>query len=376
MPVRLVRFACVALSLVPLSLAAAQESSPAPRIVRPGWYARSERLNSPTASERAIIDRNLTVAERLVWSSPGYGQPRGFEVSPHWAGSGAALRGGLRSYSVQIGIHVPNRSATNTNPYVTIHFNPDLGQLSDGALRAESGEWYYHERPRAPADYGATLVYGAFGVSNTSLLVLFTAHDRDPMLPVSREEYLRARIHELDRDANRAGANVTKTPYQQWMDGAAQRKKDLDQMLARMSDRDLAEKTRAGFEKRERETAENLKAREPRDVETKSFNPAGRLRDHLATMTPQERSSPAWAAGSDLMPAGASGALRVVRVDPAFLRARGSTADARAILVIVRAPPPALVGAQTQLHRDLSVSASVRSLSWSRTGRAKLGRET
>lgn len=184
------------------------------------------------------------------------------------------------------------------------------------------------------------------GMSNTSLLVLFTAHDQDPMLPVSREEYLRARIHKLDRDAKRAGANVTKTPYQQWMDGAAQRKKDLDQMLARISDRDLAEKTRAGFEKQERETAENLKASEPRDVETKSFDPAGRLRDQLAAMTPQERTSQAWAAGTDIMPAGAPGALRVVRVDPAFLRARGSAADALAILVILREPPPALVEAR------------------------------
>jgi hypothetical protein len=362
MPVRLVRFACVALSLVPLSLAAAQESSRAPRMVRPGWYARSERLNSPTPSERAIIVRNLTAAERLVWSSPGYGQPRGFEVTPHWAGSGAAPPGGLRSYSVQIGVHVPRRSSTNTNPYATIHFNPDLGRLSDGGLRSESGEWYYHERPRAPIGYGATLVYGAFGVSNSSLLVLFTAHDQDPMLPVSREEYLRARIHEIDRDTKRAGANVTKTPYQQWMDGAAQRKKNLDQMLARLTDRDLAEKTRAGFEKQERETAEALKAREPRDVETKSFDPAGKLRDQLAAMTPQERASQAWAAGVDLMPAGAPGALRVVRVDPAFLRARGSAADARAILVILREPPPALVEAQTQLHRDLDWSALRRLL--------------
>ena len=362
MPGRLVRLACVALSLVLPSLAAAQARSAAPRMVRPGWYVRSERLNNPTASERAIIERNLTAAERLVWSSPGYGQPRGFEVSPHWAGTGAPLPGGSRSYSVQIGVHVPNRSATNTNPYATIHFNPDLGQLSDGALRSEGGEWYYHERPRAPADYGATLVYGAFGVSNTSLLVLFTAHDQDPMLPVSREEYLSARIHELDRDAKRAGADVTRTPYQQWMDGAAQRKKDLDQMLARMSDRDLAEKTRAGFEKREREMAENLKAREPRDVETKSVDPAGRLRDQLAAMTPQERTSPAWAAGTDLMPSGAPGALRVVRVDPAFRRARGSAADARAILVILREPPPALAAAQAQLHRDFEWSALRRLL--------------
>lgn len=102
MRVRPVRFACVVLGLVPLSLSAAQEGSSAPRMVRPGWYARSELLNNPTASERAIIERTLTAAEQLVWSSPGYGQPRGFEVTPHWAGSGAPAPGGLRSYSEQI----------------------------------------------------------------------------------------------------------------------------------------------------------------------------------------------------------------------------------------------------------------------------------
>jgi hypothetical protein len=57
------------------------------------------------------------------------------------------------------------------------------------------------------------------------------------------------------------------------------------------------------------------------------------------------------------MPEGAPGALRVVRANPAFYRARASAAEARSILVILREPPPALVAAQGQLHREFDWAA-------------------
>jgi len=280
-------------------LIAQGDLSPPPPQERPGWYGRTERLNNPTASERAIIDRNLTAAERLITSTTGYAQPRGFEGRPHWASSPPQVAGGLRTYSVQIGVFVPDWRRSGLNPYARIFFNPELGQVSDGGLENETGEYYFHERPRSPPAYGTTFVYGKFGVPNSSLLVLLTAHDQDPMLPVSREQYLRARIHELDDGKSRA---------------------------------------------------------------VPAFDPAARLREQLAAMTPQERASQAWAGGTDLMPEGAPGALRVVRANPAFFRARGSAADARAILVILREPPPALATAQDLLHRELDWAALRRLL--------------
>ena len=50
-------------------------------------------------------------------------------------------------------------------------------------------------------------------------------------------------------------------------------------------------------------------------------------------MTPAERASTAWVVGAVLVPAGTPRAQRVVRLDPAFSRARGSPVEPRAIMV-------------------------------------------
>jgi len=150
------------------------------------------------------------------------------------------------------------------------------------------------------------------------------------------------------------------------MDGAAQRKREREQSLSRMSDKAMAEKMRAVYEKSERDVTEGLKKNEAQDATNirtfKGLDPAKRLRDELAAMTPEERASPAWAGGTDLMPARAPNALRVVKENPAVFRARGSAAEPRAILVILREPSAALVQAQNQLHRELDWAAVRRLL--------------
>jgi len=358
---RLVLFASLVASLIPLPAGVAQDLTPPPPQVRPGWYARTQALNDPPASERAIIDRNLTAAERLITSTTGYARPRGFEGRPHWASSPPTVPGGLRTYWAQVLVYVPAWGSSARNGYARIYFNPELGQVSDGVVKDETGEYYYRERPRSPAEYGTRFVYGKFGVPNSSLFVLFTANDQDPTLPVSREEYLRALIHGLDDEKSKVvQAAGTKTAYQEWMEGAEKRKAEREKGLAALG-REMAEKTRATLEKNDRDYAETLKKSEPQELENrralKAADPAARLRDQLAAMTPQERASQAWAGAVTLMPEGAPGALRVVRANPAFYRARASAAEARSILVILNEPPPALVTAQGQLHREFDWAA-------------------
>ena len=360
--------ACL-LVVMPWHGAPAQGRSSQPSQIRPGWLARTHFLNAIPARDRAIIDQNLAAAERLLAAPTGFASPRGFEVKTHWWSSSPASATTLRTYGVAIHAYVPDRKATDqwTAP-AEIIINPELGRLSDGGVKSETGESYYHERQRSPTGYGATLVYGQFGPPNTTLLVLFTARNQDPVLPVSREEYLRARIHEVDGGGRvkKAQAGVGKTPYQEWMDGAAKRKEDREIILSRMSDKAMVEKMRAAYEKQERDVAANLNesaAREGENIRAfKSLDPAQTLRDQLAAMTPEERASPAWAGGTDLMPAGAPNALRVVRANPALFRATGSPAEARAILVMLYEPRYALGSALTQLHRELDWAAVRRLL--------------
>lgn len=361
--------ACL-LAVVTLQRAPAQNSSSPPPQIRPGWYARTHFLNGIPARDRAIIDRNLTVAERLLATTTGYANPRGFEVKAHWASSSPRTPASLRTYRASLNTFVPDWRTTSghSNSYADIIINPDLGQVSDGGVKSETGETYYHERPRSATAYGATVVYGKFGEPNTRLVIAFTARNQDPALPVSREEYLRARIHEIDGDgkmkADQAAAG--KTPYQEWMDGAAKRKQDREASLSRMADKAMAEKMRAAYEKQERDLTESLKKQEAQDagnVRTfKALDPSRRLRDQLAAMTAEERASQAWAGGTDLMPANAPNARRVVRENPALFRATGSAAEPRVILVILWEPPAALVEAQTKLHRELDWAAVRRLL--------------
>lgn len=364
---RLVSLASVALvaGLIPLSAGTAQSaSSSQPPRLKPGWYVRSHYLNDPPAALRAIFERNLTAAEQLITSTSAYARPAGFEAQAHWVAQPRALPGGLRTYWVQIQPYVPDwiSTAGGSSVLVQIVFNPEPGYVSDGVVKSETGETYFHERPRS-AEYGTPFVYGKFGVPNTSLRVLFTARDQDPTLPVSREEYLRARIHELDGDGQlkEAQAAVAKTTYQAWMDGAAERKKEREEVVAAMPDRESAAKMRATLEKAEQDLAEGLKKNEPRDADNvramRGFDPSRILRDELAALTPQERASQAWVGGTTLMPAGTPNARRVIRANPAVYRMRVSPAEPRAILVVLHEPMRAMKAVHEQFHREFDWAA-------------------
>lgn len=344
--------AVLAATPLPLNSAAAQ--------VRNGWWPRQVDLNDVPAADQAIMRRNLMAAEQLMTRTSGYANPIGFESVAAWRVQASSGPHDVREYWVEMGSYVSTRAAAGgaTNASAWIRFNPSFGFLAEGAITSETGEVYYNEFPRSERDYGATAVYGKFGEFNNALMVLFTAGDREPMQPVTREEFLRAQIHSLAKDAAElkdAQQSATKTAYQQWMEGAAQRKKDREATVAAMPDKAAGARLRAELEKTEGEVTENLKQRDAQDAANlrtfRALDPAAKLREQLAAMPPEERASPAWAGATQLMPANAPGAKRVVRVDPAFLRARGSPARPLAILVRLREPTQGLEHADTTLSR-------------------------
>jgi hypothetical protein len=370
-PKPLATLACSLLLSFPLGAQNTGATAP-----RPGWFPRQVFTDANPRlprGDRAIIEANLAAAEALVVKSEGYATPRGFEITPWWAYATARSRDRLSIYQMQIHAHVPSRkaSAGGQTSTLDIIFNPDPPLCDAGTQKDEDGQPLYFEPPRAAAMHGATAVYGTFGEPNTvGLCVLFTSGGESPLLPVSRERYLRALIFEFEgkdqEELKRQKAMAPQTPYQEWMSGAAQRKKDREEALASLADKTQAAKMRAELEKVEREVTENMKKNEPRDramLSQLGNSVAGdKLRAQIAAMTPTERASQGWVLGTELVAAGTPGAQRIVKQNPAFYRARRSPVEPRAILVHLHNVPTAVMAAHSQLYRQFDWAALKRLL--------------
>jgi hypothetical protein len=349
------------------------ETKPSPR---PGWHPRELFTDDRTsAADRAIIQKNLAAAEALVTRVAGYATPRGFEVTPWWAFHSAKSRDRLRNYQIQIHAHTPTKKAAAAGflSALNIHFNPTVSHLSIGEAREENGQSIYFERPRSSAAYGATAVYGTFGETNApGLNVLFTSHNQSPTLPVSRERYLRAVIFELEgndpEELKRQKAAAERTPYEEWMSGAAQRKKEREATLAEIGDKAQAAKMRAQIEKMELNVTEGLKKRETQDRQslnkTGNPSPADQIRAQIAAMSPEDRASQGWVIARQLVPAGTTGAEALVRENPAFYRTRGSPFEPRAILVYMPSEvyKNVMAATQLQLYKEFDWAALKRLL--------------
>ena len=358
-------FATAALSLV-LSPPVSAQRVRSPTL--PTWLPRAttQHKSDPVLrADEAIIEANLAVTEGLVARISGYANPRGFEVRPWWSYSGAESRVRLREYELSIAVFVPSRKASPDGDGGTgFHFNPPVSAFSESQpVHEENGGKLYIERARSAPVLGSTITYGVFDVDNTGgLRVLFTAGNESPTLPVTREEYLRALIFEAEgKDQEKVKATraaFTKTPYEQWIEGAAERKKTREVILSNIADKAQAEKTRAQLEADERKTTEAMKKDEANARAWMSHfqtapPPANPLRAQLAAMTPAERASPAYIIDLfEFVAAGTPNAHAIVRENPAFYRARRSPVEPRAILVILPNQDPIVRDAHRQLYRE------------------------
>lgn len=324
------------------------------------WWPRLTNGNEFTPAEKPIMDANLLAAEDIMRKT-NYGRPRGFAVTPAWGYQGRnrgerswgrtnPTRNPIRPYGFSAIINHACSKYEEFGYGVLIAFNPDpqTWSESDRPLLSENGEAFYFERPRREALFGSTATYGQFAVTNTDgLYVVFTSGGESPTLPVTREEYLRAIIFSLEgKDQEKVKELLeftSKTQYERWQERAAQRKKDIDDMVAgaAMADPGKAAKARADLENADRLAGEAHKKNEPAEraeldrMRANATAAGDKIRARIAAMTPAERALPAYAEGMafEVVPQGTPDANAIVRVNPEVYRTRRTPVEARVILV-------------------------------------------
>lgn len=334
------------------------------------WLPRDTRdIGNVTAAQRAAALATADRIEQWLKQVPELAQPDGFEILP-------ILRGGARQmgpdqklmansvveYALTLMFFHPSRAiAGEGGSCVAVRVNG----VQSGRMRDAQGRDIYIEAERGKPSTDpnisdgriphATQVYGELWNvprERSFVDVLFVTAGELPWKPVTRETFYQASLLELE------GANGEKladfresmktTPYQEWMEAAAQRKRDREAALAQTAlPAAEVEKMRQTMEATEREVTERLKQDEAEHRErnaealANSFGPRDSMRAELARMTPAERNMPTyinnaldhgpvatgWRITADSVPP----AWRVLTPNYDFYRARRSAVEVRSI---------------------------------------------
>lgn len=341
------------------------------------WLPREVRpFTNVTAAQQAEAIAVLDRIERILEQVPELANPEGYEIRPGISGGvrqqgadGRELPGTVVEYGLGLMFFVPSRAIAGEGSYcISVVVN---GRQS-GNLRDEAGREIYIENERGKPSTNpnisdsrvprkATQVYGElWNVRRERSIadVLFVTAGELPWKPVSREEYYRAVMFDIE------GANGEKlapmreglktTPYQQWMEGAAQRKAEREAALAQLKGiipDSAIENVRQIQESTEREVTEKLKQEEAmhREQNTEAYAKSFAYRDsmlaELARMAPEERRMPAYiskttaqgprATGWNLTTDSTPPNWRVLTPNFDFYRMRRSPVEVRSINVHV-----------------------------------------
>jgi hypothetical protein len=358
--------------------AAAQESRAG---AHAGWRPRYVRPGRFTAAQRAAAIATLGKIEGLLRQVPELADPDGFEIQPvilegaPQDGPGTKpMPGSVVEYILRLMFFLPGAGEGCGCIEVRVNANQSATMFD------AQGRHIYVEPPRAMRPRGtpeqtagilwqvpqATQVYGELwepvrdireGRGEPSMVdVLFVGAGALPWKPVTREEFYQARLLEMEGRDGKEGAEfragLAKTPYEQWLEGAAQRQKDRERTLAELATFQSAvevEKMRQTLEQTEREVTENLRktAEEDRernrDALAASWGRRDSLRVELERMTPEERRMPTYinnttgegpiATGWPLTSDSAPPAWRILTPNYDFWRARRSPVEVRSINV-------------------------------------------
>ena len=166
--------------------------------VPPEWGRRGvSPMGAMRSADRTFLQNALTAVEQLVRNT-AYGKPRGYEAAATWVFDPPAIQTRLsESYQFGLSMWCPTiKRAVDGSPAVVINFNPNPQRWSEGdrPLLDERGDRLYTQRLATQALFGSTATFDG-------QYVLYTSGDASPTLPVSREEFLRALIFTLERDA-------------------------------------------------------------------------------------------------------------------------------------------------------------------------------
>lgn len=368
-------FTCVVAISVPTK-AQVQVTSCGPNDVVPWWprVILDAGAKTLTAAERKTVETRLAALEALPRKT-NYATPRGFAVRPVFSIHEIRTRTELYEYSFHISTFDKCSKYDEHGADLVLHVNPDPISWSMGSqpFIDEHGDKIYVERPRRQALHGSTATFGGFHEDNTqtsAFYLLFTTANEPPVLPLSREEFLRFKIFEHEgKNQERLKAliaDLSQTPYERWIAEAPERRKQHEELFALIATSNPAQaaKTRADMEKADQAEGEKLKRadafeREKRARDVATMKAVGdRYRAELATMTPAERASVAYVYGDDdLVRAGTPDAVTLVRKNPAFYRAPTSPLEPRAILVSLPGAYTHNRPQQAELYKQLDWAA-------------------
>lgn len=320
-----------------------------------GWaetYPPNVSYEGITRADRATAYANLAAVERLFWRIPELADPREFVVQKQYFGGSRPLEmsNGVASYTLSLwffGRYGADRQQVAGEGCTCIAITINAGPGS--ARTDERGKGYSIEAEKGTPLPGTTVVYGHL-VENEpgrSMTVVFTRGGVFPWTTFSREEYLRAQIFDFE---GKDGAKLKetrqaleKTPYEQWVAEAPQRKKDRDELAVSLQGIKTPEEIRkaiAEMEATERQVTEQLKARDEEDRKQFQATTAGLtgpgddLRAQIAAMSAEERAMPAMVAPNwQLLPVGAPNTFPVLTPTLDFWRVRNSPVEIHSIVV-------------------------------------------
>ncbi|CAN5791666.1 hypothetical protein BH23GEM3_BH23GEM3_13950 [soil metagenome] len=345
---------------------AAAQSGRAAATPRPGWLPREVRIDGGiTAAQRATAIANLEQIERILLQVPELANPQGFEILPSFYGGARRLGPGQKEqpnnvieYILRLYFFAPTRAVAGTGcNCLSIRIN-HVDNLGSREIRDEQGREIYIEMARGEPLPLATQVYeGLLRTRDRSFVyVLHTSGGALPWTTVTRAEYYHAMIYDLEGKDGAKVAEVrqafAKTPYQEWTEGAAQRKQVREETLRTLSAMQPAAevaKLRKTMEDTEHEVTERLRASEAEHRQRNemalalSDSSTRTMRAELQSMTAAQRNMPALidgtlpegpnATGWRMAPRDSPTAWRVLTPDYDFWRARRSPVEVRAILV-------------------------------------------
>ncbi len=328
---------------------------------RSGWLPRVVQWQGATPVQRSTAMATLERFEQMLLQVPGLAQPVGYEVEPAFAGGhrplgpgGTPIADGLIRYNLGLTMFYPRRAQAEGRTCISFVVNDDAPVAGH---RDSTGREFFVEGDRGTPIPGATQVLGGLAKDQTErngTTVIFTAAGVQPWRQATRGELLNALIFEAEGSNGAQSAELkstfAKTPYQEWMEGAAQRKRDREVAIAQSGLGAVkAKEMREQLEAVERDATERMRAddaavRERFSEARRAVDKSGAdLRATLAAMTPAERRMPAMVNNAlldspmvggyhlttDTMPP----AWRILTTQYDFWRARRSPVEVRSIRV-------------------------------------------
>jgi len=366
--------------------------SPDLAVKRPGWLPRyvttpMEGASGLTLAHVAAARQTLEKIQRILMQIPELGQPKGFEVMPQFRG-GARIRGlndgempgTIVEYGLFLFFFAPTQAIAGegcTCIQVVVNRAGLPAPFFD-----EQGRPFNIEQTRAKPMQHATYVYidelskwRPVGLDpdpeeQSYVQVVLTSAGELPWRPVTREEYYKSQIFQVEGKGGATREQIRKgteqTPYERWLAEGPKRKAEREQALRNAAQVQSAAQIaalRKSLEDTEREVEASLKASdgEQRENLQSDFHAylanLDSMRAELARMSPAERNmiavidrsaSPAGPSATGRYMAGRDDLAttwRVLTPNFDFWRPRRSPVEVRSIHVSIIASGTGLVPA-------------------------------